>query len=447
MTDLTTKISTLSAEEKRSLLKQLIQKKTSAVEISTNDRDNDDIPLAYYDFSHSPQYRNLEQMIAGITTKGGVADPYFKVSEGVNRNTVVINGREVINYSSYNYLGFAQDPDVCLATKEAIERYGTSVSASRLLSGEIPIHRELEQEIASLIGVEDAIVFTAGHATNESTIGHLFDKNDLILHDELIHNSIIQGCLLSGSTRISFPHNDWQTVDQILTEQRRRYKRILIIIEGVYSMDGDIPDLPKFIEIKKRHKGFLMVDEAHSMGVIGDRGRGIAEYYSERINPTDVDLWMGTISKSFASCGGYIAGCQAVVKYLKYTAPAFVYSAGMSPGNTAAALASIRKLKAEPERVQSLHERAKLFLQLASERGLNTGMSKHSAVIPVIVGNSVRCIQLSQAVFNRGINVMPQIYPAVEDKAARLRFFINFNHTPEQIHFTVNAVAEELAQI
>ncbi|MDF5707240.1 MAG: aminotransferase class I/II-fold pyridoxal phosphate-dependent enzyme [Nostoc sp. S4] len=443
MTELATKLSTLSPEEKRRFLKELLEKKTGKVETSTND--TDDIPLAYYDFSHSPQYRNLEQMIVGIKTKGGVVDPYFKVREGINSNTIVINGREVINYSSYNYLGFAHDPDVSLAAKAAIDRYGTSVSASRLLSGEIPIHRELEQEIASLIGAEDAIAFTAGHATNESTIGHLFDKNDLILHDELIHNSILQGCLLSGSTRINFPHNDWQTVDKILAEQRRRYKRVLIVIEGVYSMDGDIPDLPKFIEIKKRHKVFLMVDEAHSMGVIGDRGRGIGEYHN--VNPADVDLWMGTISKSFASCGGYIAGCHAVIKYLKYTAPAFVYSAGMSPANTAAALTSIRKLKTKPERVKFLHERAKLFLELASDRGLDTGMSKHSAVIPVIVGNSVRCIQLSQALFERGINVLPQIYPAVEDKAARLRFFINFNHTPEQIHFTVDTVAEELGQI
>ena len=443
MTELTKYLSILSPEEKRIVLQEIIKKRI--VKVEKNSEQTDDIPQAYYDFSHFPQYRNLEQMIAAIKTKGGVVDPYFKVNQGINSNNSVIDGREVINYSSYNYLGFAHDPDVSLAAKAAIDRYGTSVSASRLLSGEIPLHRELEQEIASLVGAEDAIVFTAGHATNESTIGHLFDKKDLILHDELIHNSILQGCLLSGSTRINFPHNDWQTVDRILAEQRRRYNRVLIIIEGVYSMDGDIPDLPKFIEIKKRHKGFLMVDEAHSMGVIGERGRGIGEYYS--VNPADVDLWMGTISKSFASCGGYIAGCQALVRYLKYTAPAFVYSAGMSPGNTAAALASIRKLKAEPERVKSLHERAKLFLALASDRGLNTGMSKHSGVIPVIVGNSVRCIQLSQALFDRGINVLPQIYPAVEDKAARLRFFINFNHTPEQIHFTVNTVAEELAQI
>ena len=390
MSELTLKTSILSQEEKRTLLKELIQKR--AIQVNSLSDDTDDIPLAYYNFAQSPQYRNLEQMIAGMLDKGAVVDPYFKVREGINNDRNVIGGREVINYSSYNYVGLSGDLDVSIAAKEAIDRYGTSVSASRLLSGEIPLHRELEKEISSLVGAEDTIVFTAGHATNESTIGHLFDKNDLILHDALIHNSVIQGCLLSGSTHINFPHNDWQALDKILFEQRRRYKRVLIVIEGVYSMDGDIPDLPKFIEVKKRHKAFLMVDEAHSLGVLGENGRGIGEYYG--INTASVDLWMGTISKSFASCGGYIAGCRAVVRYLKYTAPAFVYSAGMSPANTAAALAAIRKLKAEPERVKCLHSLSKLFLELAGDRGLDTGTSKDSAVIPVIVGNSVRCIQL-----------------------------------------------------
>ncbi|MGF1937064.1 MAG: aminotransferase class I/II-fold pyridoxal phosphate-dependent enzyme [Nostoc sp. ChiQUE02] len=435
-------LSTLSPEEKRELLKELMQKKASQTQ--TVAAQTDDIPPENYDFFHYPQYRNLEQLIAGMQANG-VVDPYFKIHEGINGDRTKIAGQEFINYSSYNYLGLSGDFDVSRAAKEAIDRYGTSVSASRLASGERPLHRQLEQAIASLIGVEDAIIYTAGHATNESTIGHLFSKGDLILHDALIHNSVIQGCIMSGATQISFPHNDWQSLDKILFEQRRRYKRVLIAIEGVYSMDGDIPDLPKFIEIKKRHKTFLMVDEAHSIGVLGEHGCGIGEYHN--INPTDVDLWMGTVSKSFASCGGYIAGCQAVIKYLKYTSPGFIYSAGMSPANTAAALASIQKLKAEPQRVKCLHERAKLFLELASDRKLDTGMSKDSAVIPIIVGNSVHCIQLSQALFHHKINVQPMIYPAVEDKAARLRFFISSTHTPEQINFTINTVADELAKI
>jgi 7-keto-8-aminopelargonate synthetase-like enzyme len=188
-----------------------------------------------------------------------------------------------------------------------------------------------------------------------------------------------------------------------------------------------------------------LVDEAHSIGVLGKHGRGVSEHFE--INPRDVDLWMGTLSKSFASCGGYIAGCQALVEYLKYTAPGFVFSVGMSPPNAAAALAAIRLLKAEPERAIRLQERAKLFLDLAREKGLNTGLSQNSPVIPIIVGDSLKSIQLSQNLGERGINVPFMIYPSVPQNGARLRFFITCDHTEEQIRFTVETLAEELERL
>jgi 8-amino-7-oxononanoate synthase len=357
----------------------------------------------------------------------------------------MIDGRELINFSSYNYVGMSGDPRVTQAAKDAIDRFGTSVSASRLVSGEKTVHRELERAIADFIGTEDSIVFVGGHSTNETTIGHLFGPGDLILHDGLAHNSIIQGCILSGARRRAFPHNDWETVDQLLTDLRGDYRRVLIAIEGVYSMDGDISDLPHFVQVKKKHKAFLMVDEAHSAGVLGAHGRGVGEYHN--VKAADVDLWMGTLSKSFGSCGGYIAGCKAVVEYLKYTAPGFVYSVGISPPNAAASLASIRVLEAEPQRVARLHERAKLFLSLAKKHQLNTGLSKDSPVVPIILGNSMHCLQLSRALARRGVNVQPILYPAVEEKAARLRFFITSNHTVDQIRYTVDAMAEELAKI
>jgi 7-keto-8-aminopelargonate synthetase-like enzyme len=228
-------------------------------------------------------------------------------------------------------------------------------------------------------------------------------------------------------------------------QQRQNYRRVLIIIEGIYSQDGDIPDLPKFIEVKKRHKALLMIDEAHSIGVIGKHGAGIGEYFG--VDRTDVDLWMGTLSKAFASCGGYIAGSNALVEYLKYTAPGFIYSVGMSSANTAAALASLRVLRAEPERVTQLHRQAKRFLELAQNFGLNTGASKNTPVIPVIVGDSFACMLLSQLLLERGISVHPTIYPAVAEDAARLRFFLSCSHTDEQIDYTVKIVAEELAKI
>ncbi len=397
-----------------------------------------------YRFDRYPEYIKLRQNLEMLESTE-LGNPFFKVHERVSNDRTVIGGREMINFSSYNYVGMSGDPVVTAAAKAAIDRYGTSVSASRLVSGEKGLHRDLERAIADFIGAEDAVVFVGGHSTNETTVGHLFGPADLILHDALAHNSIVQGCILSGAHRRPFPHNNWQVVDRLLADLRGDYRRVLVAIEGVYSTDGDIPDLPRFIEVKKRHKAFLMVDEAHSIGVLGPHGRGIGEYFS--VNPQDVDLWMGTLSKSFGSCGGYIAGCRAMVEYLKYTAPGFVYSVGISPANAAAALAAIRLLKDEPERLVWLHERARLFLTLARSRGLNTGLSKDSPIVPVILGDSVHCLRLSRAMFDRGINVQPILYPAVEERAARLRFFITASHTEEQIRHSIDVTAEEVERI
>jgi 8-amino-7-oxononanoate synthase/acyl carrier protein len=403
-----------------------------------------EIPPEDHHFDRYPEYVKLKQNLEMLESTG-LGNPFFKVHERVANDTTVIGGREMINFSSYNYVGMSGDPVVAAAAKEAIDRYGTSVSASRLVSGETGLHRELERAIADFIGADDAIAFVGGHSTNETTVGHLFGPGDLILHDALAHNSIVQGCILSGAHRRPFPHNNWQVVDRLLADLRGDYRRVLVAIEGVYSTDGDIPDLPRFIEVTKRHKAFLMVDEAHSAGVLGPQGRGIGEYFG--VDPQNVDLWMGTLSKSFGSCGGYIAGCRAMVEYLKYTAPGFVYSVGISPANAAAALAAIRLVKDEPERVARLHERAGLFLTLARSRGLNTGLSKDSPIVPVILGDSIHCLRLSRAMFDRGINVQPILYPAVEERAARLRFFITASHTEAQIRHSIDVAAEEVERI
>ncbi len=382
-----------------------------------------------------PEYRNLQQMLTKTPN-----NPYFRPHKGVANNETMIAGQRLINFSSYNYLGMAGDPIVVKATQAAIEEYGTSVSASRLISGEIPLHQDLERELAEFIGVEDSLVYIGGHTTNVTTIGHLLGPKDLILHDALVHNSVIQGIMMSGAANQTFPHNDWTALERLLREQRSQYRRVLIVIEGVYSMDGDIPNLPPLIELKQRYGALLMIDEAHSIGTIGQTGRGIGEYW--HINPTQVDIWMGTLSKSFASCGGYIAGSQALIKYLKYTAPGFVYSVGISPPNTASALAALRLLKAEPERVTRLNSRARLFLELAKHKGLNTGPSHDSPVVPIIIGDSDLCMQLSHWLSEQGISVFPIIFPAVPEGAARLRFFLSAMHTVEQIHLTVDAIAQ-----
>ncbi|PSB08739.1 8-amino-7-oxononanoate synthase [Pleurocapsa sp. CCALA 161] len=402
------------------------------------------IPLENYQFNEFPEYKKLLAQREQVASLGN-GNPFFVPQEGIVNDRTTVDGRELINFATYNYIGMCGDPQVTQAAKDAIEQYGTSACASRLVSGEKPLHRELERELAEFIGVEDSIILVGGHATNVTTIGHLFGKGDLVIYDALSHNSILQGCFLSGASLVAFPHNDIEALEKILSDRRHRYQRVLIVIEGVYSTDGDVANLPAVVELKQKYKTFLMVDEAHSIGTIGKTGRGISEYYN--LDPHDIDLWMGSLSKSFASCGGYIAGSSALVEYLKYTAPGFVFSVGMSPPNTAAILAAVRVLKAEPARATTLQARAKLFLDLAQEQGLDTGISQDSPVIPIIVGDSLKSIQLSQNLFKRGINVPFMIYPSVPQNGARLRFFITCNHTVAQIMTTIEILAEELKKL
>ena len=403
-----------------------------------------EIPAECTDFAQFPEYRRLKATMSALLATGA-ANPYFSVHDGVTRDTAHIEGRELISFTTFNYLGMSGEPEIAQASKDAIDRYGTSVSASRLVSGEKPIHRELERSLAELHGVDAAVCFVSGHATNESTIGHLFGPGDLIAHDSLAHNSIIQGAILSGARRRPFPHNDCQALDDLLSEVRREYRRVLIAIEGVYSMDGDFSNLPRFIEIKKKHQALMLIDEAHSLGTMGKQGRGMAEHFG--INPRDVDLWMGTISKSLGSTGGYIAGSKEVVEYLKYTAPSFVFATGMAPAVAAAALASLQLMLREPQRVERLRANSRLFLELAKKAGLNTGYSGGTPVVPVILGNSAHALMASQMLFKQGINVLPILHPAVEEERARLRFFITAVHTDDQIRRTVTTTAEVLASL
>ena len=320
-----------------------------------------------------------------------------------------------------------------------MERYGTSAGASRLVAGERPIQRELEKALAQIYGTEDCVVFVSGHATNVSTISTLFGPKDLIVHDNQIHNSIVEGCRLSGATRHPFPHNDLAALDQFLSSNRRRFERVLIVVEGHYSMDGDIVDLPELVALKKRFGAFLMVDEAHGLGVLGAHGKGLAEQFG--VDGREVDIWMGTLSKTLATCGGYIAGSRALVDILKFAAPGFVYSVGISPPLAAASLQALHLMLAEPERVQRLRDNTRLFLSLAQADGLDTGLSAGFAIVPIIAGSSRKAITLSNQLSTYGINVQPIIHPAVEEKSARLRFFCSSEHTEADIRRTVRVLS------
>ena len=382
------------------------------------------------------------RLLTAAAERFGIGNPFFRIHENCGGASTCINGKRSLNFSHYNYLGLNGHPEVNRAAEAAVERYGTSAGASRLVAGERPVQRELERALAGLYGVDDCVVFVSGHATNVSTIGTLFGSGDLILHDSLIHNSILEGIRLSGAARRPFPHNDLAALDAQLGALRPQYRRVLIVVEGLYSMDGDLPDLPALVRIKRRHAALLMVDEAHSLGVLGETGRGLAEHFG--MDAGEVDIWMGTLSKTLAGCGGYIAGSQDLVDILKFAAPGFVYSVGISPPLAAASLAALNIMLREPERVLRLRERGAQFCELARREGLDVGTSQGFSVVPVILGSSRKAITLSNQLFENGVNVQPIIHPAVEEKAARLRFFLSTMHTEEEVASTVRLLTRLL---
>ena len=434
--------SALGLKAKTQLIDRFLGKKvgaggTAQVIPSSRVLSRSNVPEAFTRFDRHPGYEKM--LVPKVAAdRLGLANPFFKVHDGVAGATTRIDGREYINFSSYNYLGLSGHPAINKAAKDAIDRYGTSASASRLVAGERSIQRALEEALADLYEVEDCIVFVSGHATNVSTIGYLFGPKDLVIHDSLIHNSVLEGIKLAGSARRSFPHNDTAALDGILSEIRGQFERVLIVVEGHYSMDGDFPDLPALVDIKCRHKAFLMVDEAHALGVLGETGKGSHEHHG--IAGKAVDIWMGTLSKTLAGCGGYIAGERALVEHLKYAAPGFVYSVGISPSLAAASLEALRIMQKEPERVARLQERAHYFLDQARQAGIDTGLSQGFAITPVIIGSSLKAAKYSNELFLRGFNVLPIVYPAVEERSARLRVFVSSSHTEVHIHSVVDVL-------
>jgi 8-amino-7-oxononanoate synthase len=432
----------------RDLARQLLGKQSGlAANARTEPKQaySGDVPEEYYKLDQLSSYKLL--LSNAETFKSlNVNNPYFIEHDGVSDHVTDMGGKQYINYSGYNYLGLSGHPEVSMAAKAAIDQYGTSVSASRIVSGEIPLHKALENALAEIHGTQDAVALVSGYATNVAVIGYLCGPNDLIVYDSLIHNSVVTGSLLSGAQRMTFPHNNWQALDNLLEKNRRQFQKVLIVIEGVYSMDGDIADLPKFIEIKKRHKALLMVDEAHASGVIGPRGLGSHDYFG--IDADEVDIWMGTLSKAYASCGGYICGPSPLIYNLKYNAPgAIMYSVGISPANAGAALAAAKIMLREPQRAERLRARSAQFIQQAKAHGLDTGLAMGTGVVPVMIGNSVLCWQLCQRLLDQGICVHPITYPAVPEAESRLRFFITGHLTEQEVAYTVETVAKSLDEL
>jgi 8-amino-7-oxononanoate synthase len=438
------KNSPLAAEARERLLSRVDTMRKSEKAQAGKQPASAPVDKRFTDFATLPGYDEL-RLQRSIGDKFGLQNPYFRMHDGRAGAVTEIDGRTLINFSCYDYLGLNGHPEVVEAAKTAMDRYGISCSASRIVAGERATHRDLERALADHYSCEEALVFVSGYGTNVSVIGQLAGAKDLVICDAVVHNSAVVGSVLSGATRRSFAHNDLDNLEHILASSRGKYERVLIVVEGLYSMDGDYPDLRRLIELKTRYQAWLMVDEAHALGVLGPRGYGIAEHFG--VDPRQVDIWMGTLSKTLAGCGGYIAGSAVLVDYLRCLSGGFVYSVGIPPLIAASAAKSLEIMHREPERVAALQRNGAYFHKVAKEKGLDTGTGCGTAVSPIVVGDSISAVILSQQLFQRGINVQPVLYPAVPAKSSRLRFFLTSMHTEAQIETAIDATVDELAKI
>lgn len=401
-----------------------------------------DIPSSSYQFEHFPEYKEYATMI-WYCDKQKFPQNLFQPHLGSSDATVQINGSTYINFSTYNYLALGSHERVKNAAIEAVKTYGVGTGSGRSITGEISLHSDFEREISEALGTEDAVLSVGGYSTNTFTIGYLCRNQDLILYDELIHNSALAGCKITGARRFSFPHNDYDALAKLLEIHRGKFERVLILVEGVYSMDGDIPDVPKLIEIKNKYKATLMVDEAHSMGVIGPNGLGVCDYFG--IKGSEIDILYGSLSKSFGTCGGYVAGPKPLIAILKHYAPGvLLYGASPTPANAAAALESLRMMREHPQLAQRLQQNAAYFIERAQAAGLDTYHSKDSGVVPIMMRDSELALWLSMKLWESRICSYPMMHPIVPRDKTRLRFFLNVNHTREQIDHTIDVITSSL---
>ena len=353
---------------------------------------------------------------------------YLKRIEGASGARTCIEGREMIMFASYNYLGLISHPKVKEAAKKAIDEYGTGAAGVRLLAGTTKAHEELEETIARFKEAEDAVTYSSGYVTNLAAITTLSQRGDLVIMDKLDHASIIDGCFLSGANHRSFLHNNMESLEKILT-QSSQYQNKLIIVDAVYSMDGDIANLPEISRLAKKYNAKLMVDEAHSIGVIGKTGHGIEEHFG--LNNA-IDIHMGTLSKAIPSIGGYLAGDKEMISFLKLSSRPFIFSASLPPVAVVAAKACFEVIESEPELISKLQRNIKQFREGLNKLGYNTGKSE-TAIVPIMVGDEKRTLQLCKKVNEEGIFICPILFPAIPRGTNRLRAHVLATHSNEDI--------------
>ncbi len=353
--------------------------------------------------------------------------PYFVPIASDSGPEVTIDGRKVLMFGSNNYLGLTQDPRVREAAVRAIEDYGTSCTGSRLMNGTLDLHVELEERIARFAGKEAALVFTTGFQTNLGTISGIVGRGDVVVMDRANHASIVDGCRLSFGRTIKYGHNDMQDLERVLAAHAGR-SGLFIVVDGVFSMEGDLANLPEIVRLKNRYGARLMVDDAHGIGVMA--ARGTAHYFGLT---DDVDLVMGTFSKSFASTGGFVAGDKEIIYYIKHHARSFLFSASIPPAAAAAALCSLDILENEPEHMERLWANTALWRAGLDKAGFNLGASQ-SPIIPVIIGEDLRVGTMWRKLFDDGLFVNAAVAPAVQPGKGLLRTSCIASHQEEHLY-------------
>jgi 8-amino-7-oxononanoate synthase len=361
--------------------------------------------------------------------------PYFRTIESEQDTVVKINGKDVLMFGSNSYLGLTTHPKLKEASKAAIDKYGSGCAGSRFLNGSLDLHLELEDRLAKFVGKEGALVFSTGFQVNLGVISSLTGRHDYIIIDELDHACIIDGSRLSFSKVLKYKHNDMASLEKVL--QRCDIDKVkLIAVDGVFSMEGDLANLPEIVKLSEKYKANIMIDDAHGLGVVGSHGRGTADHFGL----TDqVDLIMGTFSKSLASIGGFIASDSHTINFLKHNARSLMFSASIAPANAASALAAVDIMEKEPEHVQKLWDNTHYAMKLLKEAGFDTGHTE-TPIIPIFIRDDYNTFKITKMLLEDGVFVNPVVSPAVASTSALLRYSLMATHTSDQIEESVEKI-------
>lgn len=363
--------------------------------------------------------------------------PYFRCIESEQNTEVTMSGKKVLMFGSNSYLGLTNHPKVIEAAVEATRKYGTGCAGSRFLNGTVDLHLELEKELAEFVGKEDAIIYSTGFQVNLGVVSCVTGREDYVICDELDHASIIEGRRLSFSTALKFKHNDMESLERELQKCRPEAVK-LIVVDGVFSMEGDIANLPEIVRLSKKYNANIMVDEAHGLGVLGNQGRGTCDHFGVT---KDVDLIMGTFSKSLAAIGGFIAADESIINYLRHNSRSYIFSASNTPAATAAARAALQIMKNEPERIKHLWEMTNYALKCFRELGFEIGHTS-TPIIPLYVRDMEKTFTVTKMLFDEGVFVNPVVPPACSPSDTLIRFSLMATHSKEQVDFAIEKLVK-----